>query len=94
MLRKTRILVALATLAIAALTVRPVRADSLGDWSWLARLNFYRSMAMLPPVDEDPTLSIGPFEHARYMVRHDVIKHVESPLDAWATLAGATSGLH
>ncbi len=46
---------------------------------------------MLPPVAEDPSLSIGPFEHARYMVRHDVIKHVEGPLDAWATLAGATS---
>jgi uncharacterized protein YkwD len=87
--RKTPLIVVIAALAIAALTVRPVRADSLSAWSWLARLNFYRSMAMLPPVAEDPALSVGPLDHARYMVRHDVIKHVEGPLDAWATLAGA-----
>ncbi len=89
--RKTPLVLTIATLAIAAVTVRPVSADSLSQWSWLARLNFYRSMAMLPPVAEDPTLSVGPFEHARYMVRHDVINHAEGPLDAWATLAGAKS---
>jgi hypothetical protein len=54
-------------------------------------VNFYRAMAQLPPVAEDPILSVGPFEHARYMVRHDVIKHAESPLDAWATLAGVAA---
>lgn len=76
-------------MVIAAPMMRPLRADSL--MGWLARVNFYRAMAMLPPVTEDPQLSVGPFEHARYMVRHDVIKHVESPLDAWATLGGASA---
>lgn len=89
--RKTPILLVLSTFAIAAATMRPVHADSLSAWTWLARVNFYRAMAALPPVAEDPNLSVGPFEHARYMVRNDVIKHAESPRDSWATLAGAVA---
>jgi hypothetical protein len=78
-------------LFIGAMIVRPVHADPPASWTWLGRVNFYRAMAMLPPVAEDPNLSVGPFEHARYMVRHDVIQHTESPRDAWATLAGASA---
>jgi hypothetical protein len=54
-------------------------------------VNFYRAMAMLPPVEEDLNLSVGPFQHARYMVHNDVIKHAEGPRDSWATLAGAAA---
>ena len=86
---------ALAPIAFALLTivstVRPVHADPLNAWTWLGRVNFYRAMAMLPPVAEDPNLSIGPLQHARYMVHNDVIQHTERPMDAWATLAGAAA---
>jgi len=87
MARRAFSVLLVAILAVAVSTVRPVHADPMR--AWLARVNFYRAMAMLPPVDEDPSLSVGPFEHARYMVHNDVIKHAEGPRDSWATLAGS-----
>ena len=64
-------------------------ADSAAGW--LVRVNLYRATASLPPVLEDPALSSGVWQHARYMVRHDVIKHVQKPDDDWATLEGAAA---
>jgi hypothetical protein len=81
--------IVLSTILIAVSTMRAVHADPMR--AWLSRVNFYRAMAMLPPVDEDPNLSVGPFEHARYMVHNDVIRHAEGPRDSWATLAGAAA---
>lgn len=37
---------------------------------WLARINYYRAMAKLPPVVEDPALSAGDLKHARYIVEN------------------------
>jgi hypothetical protein len=89
--KRTPLAVLISALLLSAGMVRPLHADSLSSWTWLARVNFYRAMAMLPPVEEDPNLSVGPFEHARYMVHNDVIQHIERPMDAWATLAGAAA---
>jgi len=44
---------------------------------WLSRVNYYRSMAKLRPVVEDPALSKGDQAHAMYVVRNyrDEIEH-------------------
>jgi hypothetical protein len=59
--------------------------------SWLARLNLYRATAGLGPAAENPALSSGVWQHARYMVRHDLIKHFEKPGDKFATPEGAAA---
>jgi uncharacterized protein YkwD len=41
---------------------RPVEAD------WLARINYYRAMAKLPPVKEDRALTKSDAKHARYVI--------------------------
>lgn len=59
--------------------------------NWLGRVNFYRATAGLGPVEEDPGLSGAVSEHARYMVRHDEIKHTQNRKRALATPAGAAA---
>ena len=59
--------------------------------SWLARLNLYRSMALLPPVVEDSALSRGVMQHVHYMVAHGVVTHSEDRRDSWATAEGAAA---
>lgn len=59
--------------------------------SWLDRVNFYRATAALPPVTEDPALSRAIFEHARYMVQHDVVAHSQRPGARGATRLGAAA---
>jgi hypothetical protein len=59
--------------------------------SWLDRVNFYRAMAALPPVAENPALSGAVLEHARYMVIHGVVKHSQTAGDSWATSGGAAA---
>src|SRR5687767_4297496 len=71
---------------VCALAATPLADDRL---SWLDRVNFYRASAGLPPVEEDPGLSGAVAEHARYMVRHDEIKHTQNRRRALATPAGA-----
>ena len=46
--------------------------------NWLERVNFYRASASLPPVAENPALSGGVRQHARYMVMHSEITHSPS----------------
>ena len=65
-------------------------ADAAGP-SWLERVNFYRATASLPPVVEDPALSGGVRQHARYMVMNSAIKHSENRLAAGATPEGAAA---
>ncbi|MBI2953277.1 MAG: hypothetical protein HYY30_03110 [Chloroflexi bacterium] len=63
---------------------------------WLSRLNFYRAIAKLPPLMEDPSLSKDAQTHARYMVKNDAIGHTEDPANEWYTpegLAAAQSSL-
>jgi hypothetical protein len=59
--------------------------------TWLARVNFYRAMAALPPVVEEPTLSATVQQHARYMVAHDVIQHSQNSHRSWSTPEGAAA---
>lgn len=59
--------------------------------AWLDRLNFYRTTAALPPVSENPRLSDAVQQHARYMVRHDVIEHTQNRRHPWATADGAAA---
>jgi uncharacterized protein YkwD len=45
----------------------PVAAEP----GWLRRVNYYRAMAKLPPLVEDPALSSGDLAHATYLVKND-----------------------
>lgn len=74
--------------AASAPTADPAAAPDAG---WLARLNFYRATALLPPVVEDSTLSGAVRRHAHYMVVHGVVKHSEDRYDSWATAEGAAA---
>lgn len=55
---------------------------------WLNLVNLYRSNAGLPPVTEDPDLSLGDVYHARYAVKNDVLAHTEDPNNPWYTPEG------
>lgn len=79
---------ALCTLLLCSAHL-PVHADAFPEW--LTRVNLYRATAGLPPAREDEALSRSVWQHARYMVRHDVIKHFEKPGDDWATPEGAAA---
>ena len=37
-----------------------------------ARANYYRAMAKLPPIVEDPAISAGALNHARYLVKNGI----------------------
>lgn len=56
--------------------------------AWLARLNAYRGVAYLSPASENPTWSEGCRNHARYMVKNDVLQHSEEPSNPWYTSQG------
>jgi uncharacterized protein YkwD len=66
---------------------------------WLARINFFRRLAKLGPIADDPTLSQGDFKHARYLVKNfaaeikrndtlGALMHTESPDKPWYTSEG------
>ncbi|MGD2157241.1 MAG: CAP domain-containing protein, partial [Anaerolineales bacterium] len=57
-----------------------------GDW--LAHVNYYRALAKLPEVVENPEYSHGDFLHARYMVKNDTLVHFENPNNPWYTPEG------
>ncbi len=60
--------------------------------SGIARANYYRAMAKIPPLTEDARMSAGAFNHARYLVKHGIADgdivlskgqmHVQIPQDA------------
>jgi hypothetical protein len=56
--------------------------------NWLTYLNYIRSLANLGPVIEDLNLSRGIVEHARYMVKNNVIKHDQDPSRPYFTREG------
>ncbi|HEY2524721.1 MAG TPA: FHA domain-containing protein [Candidatus Binataceae bacterium] len=70
--------------------------------AWLARLNHYRVLERLAPVDEHPALSEADAMHARYLVktyaegiRHSSLggeAHEENSSSPWYTDAGAKAG--
>jgi hypothetical protein len=77
-------------LLVLAAAQRPT-AETAPATGWLDRLNFYRASASLPPVVEDPQLSGGVRQHARYMVMHDAVKHSQNRRHSGATPEGAAA---
>lgn len=69
---------------------------------WLRRVNYYRAMAKLPPIVEDPELSKGDLAHARYLVKNfryqiehgglGAEMHTEDPANPGFTRAGLEAG--
>ena len=55
---------------------------------WLAYLNYYRALAVLPPVDEMAGWNTGAWYHARYMSKNDYVGHSEDPENEWYTPEG------
>jgi hypothetical protein len=53
------------------------KVSAAANPGWLRRVNYYRAMAKLQPVVEDPALSRGDLEHATYLVKNerDKIEH-------------------
>jgi hypothetical protein len=45
--------------------------------SWLAFVNYYRGLAQLPAVAEDPALTNGAQKHAHYMILNNVVEPME-----------------
>jgi hypothetical protein len=81
-------------------TSPPVPAGPLPGW--LRRVNYYRAIAKLPPIVEDPELSKGDLAHATYLVKNfrDKIEHgglgpemhTEDPASPGFTPAGLEAG--
>jgi hypothetical protein len=63
----------------------PAQAD------WLTTVNYFRSMAALAPVTEDPNLSDGAAKHSCYMLYND-ITHDENPDASGYTPEGDAAG--
>lgn len=73
------VMVGVATIFIAgtAGAQQPVTKTSPGvpsDFasSAKARVNYYRAMAKLPPIVDDPAISAGAYNHARYLVKNGI----------------------
>jgi hypothetical protein len=65
-----------------------VTEPSSSTSGWLHYLNYIRSIGNLNPVTEDPWFSRSIVEHARYMVKNNVIKHDQDPSRPHFTRAG------
>jgi hypothetical protein len=71
------LVLAALTLAIPAGAQQPETKTSPGvppDFaaSARARVNYYRAMANLPPIVDDPAISAGALNHARYLVKNGI----------------------
>ena len=53
----------------------PVTPPAVGDWQTV--LNYYRAAARLPALTENAGWSAGALNHARYMVKNDVLASSE-----------------
>jgi hypothetical protein len=58
------------------------------DSEWLKYLNFYRTMAQLPPVSENPLWSLGSWQHSLYMVMNDILAHGQDVSNPYYTPEG------
>jgi len=63
------------------------------DADWLTTVNYYREMAGLTPVTEDPSMSDGAYKHSCYMLQND-ISHDEVVGKAGYTVEGQAAGTH
>jgi len=66
--------IVLATRAAAAQTLAAASPGVPSDFtaSAKARVNYYRAMANLPPIVDDPVISAGALNHARYLVKNGI----------------------
>jgi len=69
----------------------PVPPFISANSDWLTSVNYFRSMAGLPPVVEDPSLSSGAYNHSCYMLLND-IAHDEVPGAPGYTPSGDAAG--
>jgi len=58
---------------------------------WLTTVNYYRAMAGVAPVTENPALSVGSYQHSCYMLRNG-ITHDEDPSRPGYTAEGDQAG--
>ena len=58
---------------------------------WLRYMNYYRATAGEPPVTEDPSLSAGDANHARYTVANGILCHCEDSSKPYYTSSGAAA---
>ena len=56
--------------------------------TWLEYINYFRSLAGLAKVQDNPGWSQGDWLHSRYMVKNDYIGHNEDPGNSWFTSEG------
>ena len=84
-------------------TPASVTAGSIAPW--LAAINELRASVKLPPVIEDPKLSAGDLNHAKYLVKNYADRvgpghlvgaemHDEDKGNSWYSPEGATAGAH
>lgn len=86
-------------------TSQAAAAPRATEDAWLARLNYYRTAAKLAPVAENPALSEGCRDHARYVVMNywqplrsgrnpGAAAHREDRDNRWYTAAGLAAATH
>lgn len=90
----------LIAMAVAISIAAPVAPSALAaptpayitpDAPWLTTVNYFRAMAALPPVVEDPALSYGSQLHSCYMLKNG-ITHGETPGMPGYTAEGNAAG--
>ncbi len=69
----------------------PPTANACPVPGWLARLNYWRATAGLPPLVENGSWSQGDHLHAIYMVKNQLVTHYETPGVPFYTAAGDTA---
>lgn len=84
--------------AVVGAGIAPVPAEASPpfiptDADWLTTVNYYREMAGLNPVTEDPALSAGSYLHSCYMLQNG-ISHEETPGKPGYTAEGQQAGTH
>src|SRR3954462_5483442 len=61
---------------------------------WLDRLNVWRGTTGLSALTENPTWSAGDYNHARYMVKNNLVTHYETAGTPYYTAAGDAAARH
>ena len=76
------------------LPAKPIKAINLATSAssstenWLYWVNYYRAMANLGPVTENPIYNDGCWKHARYMYKNNFLDHYEDKNNPWYTPEG------
>ncbi len=69
-------------------TTTPLHPALPPPGDWLGYVNFYRTTAGLPLLQENPAWSDGGWLHARYIVKNNQVNHFENPNNPWYTPEG------